>query len=262
VNFHYLMPIDKDLDALSNKIKSLDGFGYSSILFTFQEYYGDPFTKVIRAINPKQNIQYMFAVRPYSITPGYLAMITKSFQEMFGNKLMINIVAGSKKSIMFDINNDILERKKNMGIFAKKYKSIFGLTNFKMKEQIPLIFFSGSSFPIPAMVNEYGDGIITDLKNFYEFPEFIKELNNKRLCASLWIICTDSQEDAEKQYKLLPDIYQKSTIYGDIDTLMVKIKDLSDMGITDLMLLNGSNLIIPEVHDVVLKYKTIGENNV
>ena len=256
------MPIDKDLDALSDKIKSLDNFGYSSILFTFQEYYGDPFTKVVKAIDPKQDIRYMFAVRPYSMTPGYLAMITKSFQEMFGNKIMINLVAGSKKSIMFDINNSSLERKESMGTFAKKYKSIFQLTNFKIKEQVPLIFFSGSSFPIPSMANEYGDGIITDLKNFYEFPEFIKELKNKKLFASLWILCADNYEDAEKQYKFLPDIYQKSTIYGDIDTLMIKIKELSNMGITDLMLLNGSTFALSEAHNVVLKYKTIGDNNV
>ena len=81
----------------SRNIKSpsnLNSHNFSGVMFTHDIPEGDMFTKTAKDINPQENIKYLVAIRPYTISPQYLSMINKSINSIDKNRLQVNLISG------------------------------------------------------------------------------------------------------------------------------------------------------------------------
>ena len=81
----------------NNKISILEEHGFTGVLFTYNALSGDYFTLVARDIDLSQKIVYMVAIRPHTISPQYLSMISNSIHGIMPNRLQINLISGHIK---------------------------------------------------------------------------------------------------------------------------------------------------------------------
>jgi hypothetical protein len=79
-----------DMKGMKESAGDYDWAGYKSILYTFHSASPDNFIKVARILNTDHNFKYLFALRPYHISPQYLNMIVKAFDEIQPNRIAIN----------------------------------------------------------------------------------------------------------------------------------------------------------------------------
>ena len=52
------------------------------------------FVKTARDLSPNENIKYLIAIRPYTISPQYLSMINRSMSTIHRDRLQINLISG------------------------------------------------------------------------------------------------------------------------------------------------------------------------
>ncbi len=71
--------------------------GFDGNLFLSGSTHADDFVKIARFMDAKKDFNYMVAMRSYTISPQYLTLICKSFEQMFLNKIQVNLIAGHVK---------------------------------------------------------------------------------------------------------------------------------------------------------------------
>lgn len=81
-----------------DQVSKIEDHLFTGILFTYDNRQGDIFTQVARDIDLNKKIKYMVAIRPYTISPQYLAMINDSINQIMPNRLQINLITGHIKS--------------------------------------------------------------------------------------------------------------------------------------------------------------------
>ena len=63
-------------------------------MFTHDIPEGDMFVKTAKDIKQGENIKYLVAIRPYTISPQYLSMINRSMDSIDRGRLQINLISG------------------------------------------------------------------------------------------------------------------------------------------------------------------------
>lgn len=130
----YWFERDKNLYSdLVKRTNELEAHGFNGVMYPHSTGMGDFFTKVSRMIDPKSNFKYIVAIRTYTMSPQYLAMICLSINEICKERIMLNFLTGypSKKEksiggILSEINDDSsnVERSNYMINYAKEFKEI------------------------------------------------------------------------------------------------------------------------------------------
>jgi hypothetical protein len=72
----------------------LEKHNFDGVMFTYDATQGDMFTRTARDIRPAENIKYLVAIRPYTISPQYLQTIHDSINEIDDGRLQVNFIAG------------------------------------------------------------------------------------------------------------------------------------------------------------------------
>lgn len=93
MKFYYfggVMGDPKNIKSPSN----LHKHHFDGVMFTHDIPEGDMFVKTAIDINPNENIKYLVAIRPYTISPQYLSMINRSMNKIDKGRLQINLISG------------------------------------------------------------------------------------------------------------------------------------------------------------------------
>lgn len=93
MKFYYfggVMGDSKNIKSPSNLNKN----HFSGVMFTHDIPEGDMFVKAARDIKQGENIKYLVAIRPYTISPQYLSMINRSMDSIDKGRLQINLISG------------------------------------------------------------------------------------------------------------------------------------------------------------------------
>jgi hypothetical protein len=93
VKFYYfggVMGDPKNIKSPSN----LNSHHFSGVMFTHDIPEGDMFVKAAKDISLNENIKYLVAIRPYTISPQYLSMINRSMDRIDKGRLQINLISG------------------------------------------------------------------------------------------------------------------------------------------------------------------------
>lgn len=163
-NYKNNYTIDEIFDRVSK-------YGYKYILLANQTYKQDPFILASYLASKYDNLIFIVAVRPYNINPRYLSMIISTFQELYGDRLIINLVAGTfdDEEILFTGNNSGIENRKNQLIEIAKI--------IKQETKIkPKIIFGGSSQKTIDATNLYGDAILMKINDYLSNMHIEKEI--------------------------------------------------------------------------------------
>jgi alkanesulfonate monooxygenase len=242
----------EDISALS---KEIDQYGYHSILLVYHSKMPDNFIKVARALSKNEKIKYMLAVRTYAISPEYMAMMCKSFDEIANNRLMLNIVSGDihkDENTIGDLVmiSELLDTSEKRLIYTKKWMDKF--LNIKDFECKPEIVMSGHSDSTRSMAIEYGATHLSmyDMHKQYVQQEF--PIINKKQMISLSFVVRKTQEEADLFFKSLKDNEKLWTICGNEKTIKDFIEEMAKLGVTDILIsgnLNDGQHIL--VHDII-----------
>jgi len=241
VNFHYFIEKDFSVARLKRKFTFLEECGYQSILLPFGPRKGDMFTKIVAAHSDNLKLKYMVAVRPYAMHPSYLAMIAESFYEIFGNKLMINIVSRVGNAAAFDQKETVDDVRKTSETFIKKLNKVYEERKFNIYSK-PELLVTGSTPEILDIALNNADYSIALLKDYSRHKkqfDVIKNSNVKQMIG-MYIVYKDTVEEAKQFYDAMEDALKESAIYGDKNSLIKQIEDFSKDGVTDILMLNYS----------------------
>jgi alkanesulfonate monooxygenase SsuD/methylene tetrahydromethanopterin reductase-like flavin-dependent oxidoreductase (luciferase family) len=92
---------------------NLNSHHFSGVMFTHDIPEGDMFVKTAVDIKHGEEIKYLVAIRPYTISPQYLSMINRSMDKIDRGRLQINLISGYIKDhesgvggIVGDVNDD------------------------------------------------------------------------------------------------------------------------------------------------------------
>lgn len=87
----YLFTSDFDL------IKNLEDIGFEGVLFTYNANGSDHLIDIAKKTSNNTKIKHMVAIRPYVISPQYLAMISQSINRISNNSFQVNLISGHIK---------------------------------------------------------------------------------------------------------------------------------------------------------------------
>ena len=201
-------------------MESLDDVGYESVLLTYHYNQEDYFIKSAACFFKGQKTKYMIAMRPYAIAPAYFSMMINGYNQIKNNKLIINIVSGTKdedQAIFGEVTSSV-DRKKLAGDFISQLRQI--------NKVLPPIYFSGGSPEAISNTIEHGDGIIYLLQDHLTTPERFDEIKGVKMLR-VHLIIKDTYEEAEKVFNDLDHVRQKANcIYGTKETVLKEIEKL------------------------------------
>ena len=245
INFHWMYRGPQlsttDIENLSSK---LDAAGYYSVLLPFHTQWSDYLLKTARAINPAQRLKYFIAIRPYALSPQYLAMMCEAFNEIAENRLMLNLVVGRVSNDEdlegFAPGVDPSQLQTNQA--RKDYRDSF-LLNFqriKVLKTRPEIVIAGSSEQSIEAAATYGDVLAASYGDFMLDPDRHFERTG-RLLISVGLIICDTSEEAARTYDELqntPVFFKTNYMYGSLPEIREKLLDLHNSGVSDIMVYN------------------------
>jgi hypothetical protein len=239
----------------------VDEFGYESILLVYHSKIEDNWIKAARVLDTNHKFKYMPAIRTYAISPEYCAMICKSFYNISPDRLMLNIVSGDlheeetsvEDIIWFGKDLDTPEKRlKYTDDWILKFNTLAGNT-------VSEIVMGGHSNETRIMAEKYNATHLAMLnmhKQSYENPNVIR---NTKQMLSFSIIINDSESDIKGMLSRSLGS-ERWTIYGNKDSVKEQIKQLKDLGATDLLISpHPEDRDVSSIHYLIKEM--IGEQN-
>jgi hypothetical protein len=222
---------DNNLAAMS---KELEDSGFVGILLPYSVNVGDYFVQVATSIKDDQKLKYIIAIRPYTISPQYLAMIIKSLNVVAADRLWINFVSGQIVDgeeeiggIIGDINDKSSpeDRRKYLQEYVPVFYDLCKKLNIDST-----ICISGMGIETFSLVEKYGDYNFVAHEAYDNHGPF-KKISKPRVVSMFPIIRTQDKIDNIKKTKdVPPDIFLTTE-----EQLIEKIKTLRSHGINDIM---------------------------
>jgi len=239
------------LNELRSMVTELDGVGYSSFLLPYVSERPDLFLKAAHILEENQSIKLMSAIRPRSLSPEYCAMQAAAFNEIYPNRLMLNVlhgtmVEGETGRGIIDYENTFSTRRgtiEHTRLFLKKLRdiSIFNSSNIEL-------FVPGSMADTIEIAVEYGDCVATDYHSLRGDPSRFGDANRLMVTLDMAIKDKTSGLDDSGEDNL-------NLIYIPEDNLVEFVKSLKEWGVTDIMVSSPTEAEDPSpVHNAIKKY--------
>ena len=267
ITFHWM---NRRTNSLSiSGIKRLysqkEKFGYESILLTTKEFQSDNFIKCAATLDPTKKIKYMIAVRPYSISAQYCAQMTAAFHEIAPGRLMLNIVSGEtsgekrEPDPCYEVDIDVSTHQGRLDYIPGWLERF---TNTYAMGKKPTILVGTRNQDLLNATKEYTDISLCMVNDYIDNPDKYR-LNYNRRMISAQVVIRNTDEEA---LKVLESTYTESpgikawVIWGSRETVKQRILDLGAMGVTDVMLNNGTDVIYQDAEVIdQLVYEIICE---
>jgi hypothetical protein len=93
MKFYYFGGVMGDTGNIKSP-SNLNKNNFSGVMFTHDIPEGDMFVKTAKDIKQGEDIKYLVAIRPYTISPQYLSMINRSMDKIDRGRLQINLISG------------------------------------------------------------------------------------------------------------------------------------------------------------------------
>ena len=233
-NFHWMLKDNLSIKETKELFLKLEESNYKSVLLTFQDDQPDTWIKASHTMSPIGKMKYMVALRPYALTPAYCVMLTKAFNQISNNKLILNMIAGTTEidQQVFESPKPMHERLLDCERFIINFKLIWG-----DKEGMPEVAFTGSSLDAINHTNNQGDISLFHISNYVKHIEQFKIIKDKKKIARAWVIIANTDDEAERIFNGLEDEVEiKNCIYGSEDTIYQKMCYYKDIGIDEFMI--------------------------
>ena len=271
VTYHWMNRSDKGLSISTMKrmFDKKEKFGYDSILLTSKGVNSDNWIKSAHIIDQTKKIKYMIAVRPYQQTAQIVNQMAAAFAEISPNRLMLNVVSGEMGGAeiglspepSYEVDIDIstpLGRLEFMTGWMERLSKTY------VMGRKPIILLGTRNEETILKCAKYADIGLVMIDDFLKNPNLFIS-NYKRVMISAQIIIRETDEQAHKEIEESFSNHMRIkrwAIYGSSETVKRKLLELEKMGITDIMLSNGTD-VVPQSDSVVdaLIYEIMQDRN-
>ena len=233
------------VEDIRSLAKDLDSAGYYSLLLTYHSNNRDFLTKSLLAAEKNIKLKFMIAVRTYAISPEYMAMICKSYNEEFPNKLILNVVSG-------DIHKDE-ESVDNIVMFGEQLATpeqrlpyteewINKFLKISSKWYTPEILMGGHSDKTRQICNKFNFTHISALNMYLNYLKQENRVINKKQMVWVTALVRDSDDEAKtflQNNSMLGA--EQWTILGTHEYVKSKLLELETMGVTDTIIAQLDN---------------------
>lgn len=227
------------IEYLESISSMLDESKYYSVLLPFHSESPDQWMQAARVLNKNHKIKYMIALRPYHVSPQYFAMLVKAFNLIDDNRLIVNILAGdvhnrSDEKNQFDVygNTDTLLTIEQRKVFVRNF--LYECKNMNLLNNMPQLVLSGLSDFTISTANIFNSTILCMYDDYFKNIDRLKECSNKMVSVKLYI--RDFAEEAEEiNNHITVKRHKDFTIYGTEDYVAKKLKELINIGVTDVL---------------------------
>jgi alkanesulfonate monooxygenase len=172
LKIQWMLERGHDVERDQELISLLDNNNFECILIRTGSIFEDPWMIASKYASMTKNIKFMIAVNPAMVQPAYCAIQVATFQKIFGNRILINVVSGAStaEQAIFNDYTPIKDRYRRSAEFAKILKTLvvegkideFNGNFYKIKNaeiengQEFEIVFAGSSDNTINLANEFG----------------------------------------------------------------------------------------------------------
>lgn len=176
INFHWMAKGNYFKNELLELMDNIYPYKYKSILLPFQTFKNEPLISASFLASNYKDIKFMVAIRPYTISALHLAMAAKTFYDLYGDRLIINFVAGTydEEYEMFTGRPSSIEDRKKM-----LYDYLSKFVEFSEGEKYAEIAISGSSENSLKTSMEFADysiNLLSDIDKIlnYKKPKMLR----------------------------------------------------------------------------------------
>lgn len=225
--------------------------GFDGTLFLYNAAAREYFTEIaMSASKLRRDFKYMVAIRPYVISPQYLAMIHKSIYHHVGNVLQINLISGWTKPEEIPYNafvGDLDDASTNVEKSEYLIKYLKALDTLKnnfsnsIDEHVPDVYVSTTNKFIFDAASEYDNNMILPYR-IYKKKSFYSnnigradgfDISGRKVIVSISPVIRNTQnelvgiEEPEHEHDL---------VIGTPDDIIKVLKQLKDDNIEGLLL--------------------------
>lgn len=269
VTYHWMNRSDKGLgiSTMRRMFEKKEKFGYDSILLTSKGVNSDNWIKSAHIIDPTKKIKYMIAVRPYQQSAQIVNQMAAAFAEISPNRLMLNVVSGEMGGMeigtppepSYEVDIDIstpLGRLEFMPGWMERLSKTY------VMGRKPIIILGTRNPEVIQKCAQYADIGLVMIDDFLKNKELF--LNNyKRVMISAQIVLRDTDEQARKEIEESFSDHiriKRWAIYGTKETVKKKLLEIEAIGVTDILLSNGTDVVEQKDSEVdLLVYEIMQE---
>jgi hypothetical protein len=244
MNIHYMARgMDSSVQELKELSSRLEDSGYESVLLTFHSEQADYFVKSAASLFPGDKLKYMIALRPYHVSAQYCSMMTKAYNQIDKDRLVINWVAGDfhnrtdDSDIELDVfgESELTDTIEKRTTFLRNFVKMYKLY-CPVSERPPMVFSGYSDYTLETVKMLGGTSLCmldTYRDNLAKFDGI-----DKRMVSSNVTILESQEEMEEYMAKVIPidPRHLNFSIIGDYETVKQQIFELKNEKITDLLL--------------------------
>lgn len=233
-------------NGIKDVINELNDAGYYSSLFTVHSKASDYVPKLAYSFDLNHKIKYMIAFRPYLLSPQYFKMLIKGFDEIQQDRVLVNLVHGQIGDYenfdgIMDLNDNLFDsnnRRKYLERFVETLNKAHLYGGFKMPECL----VAGGSPDAIQMAARLGFHSANGYDSFIEggYNNY-SNLNFEKIFIQVSLLIRDTDEEAnEARNVFVPEpIRNINIICGSPETVLNKLKELQNLGATDILVSNS-----------------------
>jgi len=228
----------KELRSLSSELEKC---GYYSVLLTFHSKSADYLIKSAAALIPGDRLKYMIALRPYHISPQYCAMLTEGYNQVDRERLIFNWVAGNFDNRADEpYQVDVFGSSEHIDSIVKRttfLRNFIGQYNsYKFVSTKPEMVFSGFSEYTLETAKIFNGTSLCMIDDYRNNIKRFDGIVNRMVCVNPIVLKSEEVEDYKQKILSINPRSIHTTIVGDKETVMKKLVELKNEGITDILL--------------------------
>jgi alkanesulfonate monooxygenase SsuD/methylene tetrahydromethanopterin reductase-like flavin-dependent oxidoreductase (luciferase family) len=225
-------------------------FGYDSILLTSKGSNSDNWIKAAHIVDPSKKIKFMIAVRPYQQTAQIVNQMAAAFAEIAPHRLMLNVVSGEMGGNeiglipegSYEVNTDITTPLGRLEFIPEWMER---LSKTYVMGRKPIILLGTRNKDVILKAAKYADIGLVMLDDFLADPDLFLS-NYKRVMVSAQIVIRNTYEEAHYELENSFSTHiriKRWAIYGSREDIKKKLLELEAMGVTDILLSNGTDVV-------------------
>jgi alkanesulfonate monooxygenase SsuD/methylene tetrahydromethanopterin reductase-like flavin-dependent oxidoreductase (luciferase family) len=252
VTYHWMNRADAALSIITMKrmFAHKEKFGYDSILLTSKGSNSDNWIKSAHIVDPSKKIKFMIAVRPYQQTAQIVNQMAAAFAEIAPHRLMLNVVSGEMGGNeiglipegSYEVNTDITTPLGRLE-FVPEWMERLSKTYVMGRK--PIILLGTRNKEVILKAAKYADIGLVMLDDFLADPDLFLS-NYKRVMVSAQIVIRNTYEEAHYELENSFSTHiriKRWAIYGGREDIKKKLLELEAMGVTDILLSNGTDVV-------------------
>lgn len=252
VTFHWMNRADAALNLIMMKrmFSYKERYGYDSILLTSKGSNSDNWIKSAHIVDPTKKIKYMIAVRPYQQTAQIVNQMAAAFAEIAPHRLMLNVVSGEMGGNeiglipegSYEVNTDITTPLGRLEFIPEWMER---LSKTYVMGRKPIILLGTRNRDVILKAAKYADIGLVMLDDFMADPDLFLS-NYKRVMVSAQVVIRNTYQEAHDELENSFSTHiriKRWAIYGSREDIKKKLLALEEMGVTDILLSNGTDVV-------------------